>query len=437
MIKYLSKWFPRNPCTKTSEPDGISASNVEMSIAVLEPPLVIALIVLWTVVDNRPVGKCCPKLDPDAFRNVSQLIRSRGYPVEEHAVVTEDHFILGVQRIPRGRAGKAHGGSKPVVFLLHGLLGDSSNWVQNYPDDSLGYILADSGYDVWLGNIRGNRYSRRNRCLRPWEPKFWDWSFQEMASLDIPAMLEYALNVTGESQLYYVGHSQGSLVGFLAFSTIPEIAKKVKLFFALAPVFQLNHSADVLIDAAFALQPYEQLFHPLGETEIFSGRFVQFLLDLGFCENKLSRKKCYDIAETIFGPDDRDNNMSRVPVYMSNWPAGTSFKNVIHFSQIITSGKCRMFDYGRKGNLEHYHQDTPPGYDVTKMTTPTAFFYGGNDGLANATDVRALIPQISNLIIEDFIREYNHIDFVFGIDAGKVLYSRILAILEDHLMKEQ
>ena len=95
--------------------------------------------------------------------------------MEEHAVVTEDHFILGVQRIPRGRAGKAHGGSKTVVFLLHGLLGDSSNWVQNYPDDSLGYILADSGYDVWLGNIRGNRYSRRNRRLCPWEPKFWDW----------------------------------------------------------------------------------------------------------------------------------------------------------------------------------------------------------------------------------------------------------------------
>ena len=47
------------------------------------------------------------------------------------------------------------------------------------------------------------------------------------------------------------------------------------------------------------------------------------------------------------------------------------------------------------------------------MTTCTAFFYGGKDGLANATDVRALIPKIRNLIVSDFIRDYNHIDFVY------------------------
>ena len=70
------------------------------------------------------------------------------------------------------------------------------------------------------------------------------------------------------------------------------------------------------------------------------------------------------------------------------------------------------------------------------MTTRTAFFYGGKDGLANATDVRALIPKIRNLIVEDFIRDYNHIEFVFGIDAGKVLYNRILAIIETNLMNE-
>lgn len=99
---------------------------------------------------------------------------NRGYPVEEYCVDTIDNFTLGVQRIPHGRAGGTNG-TKPVVFLQHGLLADSSNWVQNYPDNSLGYILADSGFDVWLGNIRGNRYSRRNSVLKPSQKKFWDW----------------------------------------------------------------------------------------------------------------------------------------------------------------------------------------------------------------------------------------------------------------------
>ena len=78
-----------------------------------------------------------------------------------------------------------------------------------------------------------------------------------MAEYDIPAMLEYALQVSGQAQLYYVGHSQGTLVGFTGFSSNPELAKKVKLFFALAPVYYLNHTSALFRDAAFTLYPFE------------------------------------------------------------------------------------------------------------------------------------------------------------------------------------
>ena len=71
------------------------------------------------------------------------------------------------------------------------------------------------------------------------------------------------------------------------------------------------------------------------------------------------------------------------------------------------------------------------------MTTLTAFFYGGNDALSNSTDVRALIPEIKNLKYHEYIAEYNHIDFIFGIDAPKVLFNRILDILEETLLAEQ
>ena len=82
-------------------------------------------------------------------------------------------------------------------------------------------------------------------------------------------------------------------------------------------------------------------------------------------------------------------------------------------------------------------QDTPPVYNVSKMTTPTAFFYGGNDGLSNKTDVKALAAKISNLVSDDYIAEYNHVDFIFGIDAPKRLYNRILDLLEKFLWEEE
>ncbi|KAJ7377378.1 hypothetical protein OS493_029738 [Desmophyllum pertusum] len=402
--------------------------------------ILVAFLSLLYFVEGRSTKTCCPKVDPDAFRNVSQLITNRGYPVEEHSVITADHFVLGVQRIPHGRAERtrAKAGPKPVVFLQHGLLADSSNWVQNYWWDSLGYILADKGFDVWLGNVRGNRYSRRHLFLKPRQKEFWDWSFQEMAKYDIPAMLEHALNVSGQAQLFYIGHSQGTLVGFTGFSANPELAKKVKLFIALAPIFYLTHTAKIMRDLAFTFNPIEEFLHPLGENEFLPGRVLQELIDIGFCGEKWSEKTCYDIGEIVFGFDDSNSNMSRVPVYLSNFPAGTSFKNIIHFGQVShSSGRCQMFDYGRKGNQQHYHQDSPPVYDVTKMTTPTAFFFGGRDTLSNATDVERLMPEIPHLKFHENIPRWNHVDFVFGIDAAKTMYYNIANIMKEALMAEQ
>jgi lysosomal acid lipase/cholesteryl ester hydrolase len=54
---------------------------------------------------------------------------------------------LNVQRIPYSKSAPL----KSVVFLQHGLLDASSTFAMNFQNQSLAYILADLGYDVWLG----------------------------------------------------------------------------------------------------------------------------------------------------------------------------------------------------------------------------------------------------------------------------------------------
>lgn len=46
-----------------------------------------------------------------------------------------------------------------------------------------------------------------------------------MAKFDLPAIVEYVLAITGQPNLYYVGHSQGTQIGFIKFSEDPDWAQ--------------------------------------------------------------------------------------------------------------------------------------------------------------------------------------------------------------------
>ena len=67
-----------------------------------------------------------------------------------------------------------------------------------------------------------------------------------MADYDLPAMTDYVLQVTGQKQLFYVGHSQGTLIAFNGFADNLDLGKKVKAFFALAPVYTLNNATKIV-----------------------------------------------------------------------------------------------------------------------------------------------------------------------------------------------
>lgn len=62
-----------------------------------------------------------------------------------------------------------------------------------------------------------------------------------MAKYDLPASVNTALQVSGASDLVYVGHSQGTQIAFAQLSTDRDLSQKIKLFVALAPIAYIGN----------------------------------------------------------------------------------------------------------------------------------------------------------------------------------------------------
>ena len=98
---------------------------------------------------------------------------------------------------------------------------------------------------MWLGNYRGNTYSRGHLTLNPdVDTTFWRFSWDEMAKYDLPAMLDYVIEQTGKEKIHYVGHSMGTTT-FMAMNAMDQSwADKVELAVLLAPVAYVEHMAS-------------------------------------------------------------------------------------------------------------------------------------------------------------------------------------------------
>ncbi|KAM7102953.1 putative lysosomal acid lipase/cholesteryl ester hydrolase [Ciconia maguari] len=291
--------------------------------------------------------------NPEQFMNISQIICFHGYCSKEHQVLTDGYFLT-MNWIPGGREEAGSRGPRLPVLLQHGLVLDGSNWVSNFSNNSLGFILADARYDFCIRNSRGNSWSLRYLNLSVSQEEFWDFSFHEMSMYDLPTTVGFIPRKTGQEKLFYVGHTQGSSLGFMAFLSMPQLAEKIKIFFVVGPAYTL-------------------------------------------CTDKGPVLSLFYLPHAII----------KSQTYISHFPDYTSTKNLLHWGQTAKTGEFKQFDYGER-NQEKYSQTSPPFYRIENMMVPTALWSGGEDWFTSTLETQCLLLRITNLVHHEHFPDWNH-----------------------------
>jgi pimeloyl-ACP methyl ester carboxylesterase len=379
--------------------------------------------------------------EKETYLDTAELIRYMGYESETHYVTTQDGYILEMHRIPYGFGEKKVEGNKPRIPVLvpnFMMCCDSSAWVFNLRNQSMGYILADAGYDVWLGNFRGNEYSLNHTTLSSRSKKFWTYSFDELALYDMPAMMDYVIEQTGYDKIFLIASTLSSNAPLMLLSTHTEYNEKLKALVVFSPALDIPDWITVWGAArAFAKMAVpvvnvivdrfvvDLIGHPV-ITRLYGPFLARWLV-------KMEPFTRWAWSVLNVGHGINHINITRAPLYAGHGPAPHSPIIYSHFYQVVAAGKTVHYDWGRQENLKRYGQEKPPTYDLTRITAPTFITYTEYDVFTGRVEAEHLAEKIKGSELYDVPDDdWMHVHYVFATNGKEKVFDQTIEFMNRH-----
>ncbi|KAF2902882.1 hypothetical protein ILUMI_03303, partial [Ignelater luminosus] len=364
-----------------------------------------------------------------------EIIRRHGYPIQNYTVTTKDGYVLTLFRIPHGRNASTEQMRSPVL-VQHGISVSSMVFV-NIGKKSLAFTLSDSGYDVWLGNLRGSQYSNRHLHLSNLDERYWNFSFHENGIYDVPAQLDLITEIT-QQKVFYIGYSMGATAYYIYNVEYPDKASKtIKASVSMAPIAFLKH-----IDTPIKhLVPLWSLVKDL-TYDITNGAINQRTPE--FITNRARQclpfpnqmQACLILGYFLFGYDGSQEEPELLPVFVMQESDAIGIKTVNHFVQLIETGRFTKYDYGNL-NEEVYGMSIPPVYNLSKINVPNYFIRAHKDPLAtkkNVYETYMALPEHTrpfDIYLVDY-KPFTHGDFIMARDVKKLVYDHIVNFLNSN-----
>jgi len=355
--------------------------------------------------------------------DVHELIETAGYECEVHQVETQDGYLLKVHRIKPKTINPRLG----PVFFMHGLFATAADFIMTGVEESLPFLLSNNGYDIWLGNARGNDHSLKHKRYNATSSEFWDFSWHEIGYYDLPRMIDYALKQTNTPRTFFVGHSQGTTSLMVMLSCRPEYNDKIIQGHLLAPaVIQKNFPHPM---KSFASE-IRSFANPEGYLDISKNSRLSFLqgFSKALCqESSPMIGMCEGFILGFCGQNKGEVELDRkiLQNILSHLSHFSSSRQLEHFLQLYTSGEFRQYDFERR-NMKIYGSPVPPAYNLSSVTAPIYLYSGGCDLMVSERDVEHLREILPNVRKYKSFKNYNHCDFNYGKNSRGLYQNDIL-----------
>ena len=337
-----------------------------------------------------------------AYRAALHLLYGNPGPQRERFTArTADGASLALHRLrpPERRA------AEPVI-LLHGLGANRYNLdFSPAPEHSLAEAYSRAGFDAWVLELRGAGASAPPPGRR-------DWTFEDYLEQDLPAAIELVLHHSGAQQVHWVGHSMG---GMLLYA------------YLLGP-----HGAVVRSGVT------------MGSPVRFTDGARRFALELrmAWLLNVLRRVPVRQFTRWTAPLAGRVQHRFSAP--LANWD-NIEAKVLRHASYLATGdlapSLAREFlrwacdgAYGTSDGTVSWTES------LSKIQQPILVVAGGGDRLCLVPDVRFAYETLGGDAVEylelsraaGFGQDYGHIDLVFGRDAPRQVFPRLIDFVRRH-----
>jgi pimeloyl-ACP methyl ester carboxylesterase len=288
-------------------------------------------------------------------------------------------------------------GDGPPLLLVHGMSANHYNWDYREETSFIPDLVA-AGFDVWVPGMRGDPGSEH-----PTRKAAKSYTFDDHARYDMPAAVDRVLEITGEDDLLWVGHSMGGMLLYTAASHYPD---KIRAGVAISSPGIFANPIPIHKTASHARWLVK------GNGLLRTKGIAHFALGLGL--RRLVEKQ-------VSTPDSMRLDL---------------LKGMAHY---VLAPLPKPMAHQALGWLKSGELTTVEGERwIGQVDLPMLLMAGPEDGVVSERDVAATCEQFSDCtyiqLSEDngFSHDYGHVDPVVGRMAPIEVLPRLLDFLEVH-----